>query len=432
MSTRVIEGLVRGFGRDGDAVVETTDGVVFAPFGLPGERVRLEEVHKEGKVRRARRLRVLEPSPDRVAPACSYVARCGGCPLMHASSEAQGRAKLAMVDRALSRVKGRAAVELRWTAADAMLGYRLRARFAWKRTGSGVVLGLRGRKREIIVDIERCLVLRAELQRLWTLVRKELTPHLPGNGEIHMAMGHEALAVMGIATEDAPPREFYRILEHWVDQRVIAGASVRAGGASIEARFGDPREVGGDAEGRTIIGEAFGFSQAHAEINAALGQRALELAEPDDARVLELFAGHGNLTLGLAARARVVRAVELYAAATGALAVNLDTHGLSSRARVITADATQHIWPERGEGPWDVVVLDPPRTGARDVITAMMGAPPNMRPKRVVYVSCDPATLGRDLETLGEAGYHMDAAEAFDMFPQTAHVETLVRMRRTS
>jgi 23S rRNA (uracil1939-C5)-methyltransferase len=423
---RVIEGRVRGFAKEGDAVVETAQGLVFAPFGMPGERVRLEDVHKEGKVLRARHLRVIEASADRVTPACVHVARCGGCPLMHASAEAQRLAKLALVERALTRVPRRSNVEIRFTTAETVLGYRQRARFAWKRTGQGIALGFRARRREIVVDIDRCVVLRPELERAWAIVRKELAPHLPGSGELQLAIGNETLAVIGIETEDAPSRALFQVLEKLVEERAIAGASVRAGGASIATRMGDPRQVSADAEGRPILGEAFGFNQAHAEINASLGRRALELAEPKDARVLELYAGHGNLTLGLAARASFVCAVELNSGATSALAANLEMHELTSRVRVITGDATRHVSPARGEAPWDVVVLDPPRTGAKEA----MGAIADARPERVVYVSCDPATLGRDLEMLGRAGYELDVAEAFDMFPQTAHVETVARMRR--
>ena len=415
---------MRGFAKEGDAVVETAQGLVFAPFGLPGERVRLEEVHKAGKVLRARHLRVIEASVDRVTPTCAHVVRCGGCPWMHASAEAQGRAKLAFVERALARVPGRSNVEIRFTKAEAMLEYRQRARFAWKRTGRGVVLGFRARRREVIADIDRCEVLRPELDRAWTLVRRELAPHLPGSGELQLALGHANLAVIGITTEDVPSRALYQVLEEMVQERAIAGASVRAGGASVATTMGDPRQVSADVEGRSMFGDA--FNQAHAEVNASLGRRALELAEPNDARVLELFAGHGNLTLGLAARARFVRAVELNSAATSALAVNLEKHELASRAQVITGDATRFIGVARGEAPWDVVVLDPPRTGAKEAMAAIA----EVRPERVVYVSCDPATLGRDLEALGHAGYQLDAAEAFDMFPQTAHVETLARMRR--
>nr|MDQ3031815.1 RsmD family RNA methyltransferase [Myxococcota bacterium] len=323
-----------------------------------------------------------------------------------------------------AKVPRRGEVSVSIRAAEATLGYRRRARLAWKRTGQGVVLGFRARRRELIVDVDRCVVLRPELDAALELLRARVASHLPGSGEAQLAIGQGGRAVIVLDTEDAPPRALYEVLEALVAEGAIAGASVRAGGASVASRIGDPREVGQDVEGRRIIGESGGFSQAHAEINAALGVRAIALAEPEGARILELYAGHGNLTLGLAARASSVRAVEIASGATDALRANLEAHGLADRAEVITGDAASALGGKKSA--WDVVLLDPPRTGAKDAMDAIA----RTRAERIVYVSCDPATLGRDLGTLGAAGYELDAAEAFDMFPQTAHVETVARMRR--
>jgi 23S rRNA (uracil1939-C5)-methyltransferase len=416
-----LEGRVRGLARE-DSVVETERGLVFVAGGLPGERVRLDDVRKDGKVLRARRMTVLEASPERIEPACAHAARCGGCPLMHASVSAQSAAKRSMIERALARVP-RIAAELSvpLVIPEARLGYRRRARLAWSRSaGGGVRLGFRIRRGERIVDIDRCVVLRPELERALALIREQLAPLLPGSGEIHLAIGAAGLPVIGIETGGAPPRELYARLEAMVAGGSIAGAAVQAGGASVAAfTVGDPSEASIDFEGRSLRGAALGFSQAHEEINARLAARAIGLAEAEGARVLELHAGHGNLTLALAARAAHLRAVEISEGATAALRRNLDAHQL--RAEVITADAAAAI-PKKGI---DVVVLDPPRIGAKDAIGGLLA----LRPDRIVYVSCDPATLARDLETLGRGGYVLDAAEGFDMFPQTAHVETVARMR---
>src|SRR5690606_28655805 len=145
--------------------------------------------------------------------------------------------------------------------------------------------------------------LRPELDAALTVLRARVAPHLPGSGEVQLAIGQEGRAVIALDTPDAPARAMFEVLEALVAEGVIAGASARVGGTTVATRIGDPREVGADVEGRRIIGESGGFSQAHAEINASLGARALALTEAEGARVLELYAGHGNLTLGLAARA---------------------------------------------------------------------------------------------------------------------------------
>lgn len=418
-----LEGRVRALAKEGDAAVETERGIVFAPGVVPGERVRLEDVRREGKVLRAHRVTVIEPSAARVEPACAHAARCGGCPWMHASPELQAEAKRAIVARALAGVPGAGDVPLAIRAAEQTLRYRRRARLAWQRAGAAVAIGFRERRGDRIADVDRCVVLRPELDAALALVRRALARDLPGSGEIALGLGAGGRAVIGIDTPHAPPRALYAALEAEVAAGALAGASVRAGGASVAVAIGDPREVGEDVEGRRLVGPpAGGFSQAHGDINAALGARVIALAEAEGARALELYAGHGNLTLALASRAAALRAVELAPDAVAALRANLAAHDLAARADVIEADAPRGV-PARAR--LDLVVLDPPRAGARDAIDPIAAA----QPARVVYVSCDPATLARDLARLAGHGYVLDAAEAFDMFPQTAHVETVARMR---
>jgi 23S rRNA (uracil1939-C5)-methyltransferase len=147
-----------------------------------------------------------------------------------------------------------------------------------------------------------------------------------------------------------------------------------------------------------------------------------ELAQPERARALELYAGHGNLTFALASAASLV-AIESDAAAVDALRAQLLERGFP-HVQVRCADAAEGA---RGGSPVDVAVLDPPRSGARAAIAALL----KRNPARIVYVSCDLATLERDLRALTDACYRVDRALAFDMFPQTAHLESVVRLQRT-
>jgi 23S rRNA (uracil1939-C5)-methyltransferase len=164
-----------------------------------------------------------------------------------------------------------------------------------------------------------------------------------------------------------------------------------------------------------------GFSQVNAAVNARLAQRVLELAEPQGARVLELYAGHGNFTLELAAHAAHLLAVEGDEHAVEACRQNLRVRE-QKQARVLMADVRQFNVRDR----FDVLVLDPPRGGCPALATLAQ----QTRPARVVYVSCHMTTLQRDLRALHAAGYIADRVHALDMFPQTGHVEAVVRMRR--
>ena len=161
-------------------------------------------------------------------------------------------------------------------------------------------------------------------------------------------------------------------------------------------------------------------AQAHAGLNDALARHVAAEAAPEGKRVLELYAGHGNLSVLLARGAAAFRAVEQDGPATEALRANLAARGLA--ARVHAGDAAEARLEDA-----EVVVLDPPRSGAREVARRL--AEPN-GVERVVYVSCDPATLGRDLATLTAGGWTVERAVAFDMFPQTPHVETVVTLER--
>ncbi|MFW2390427.1 MAG: class I SAM-dependent RNA methyltransferase, partial [Polyangiales bacterium] len=174
------------------------------------------------------------------------------------------------------------------------------------------------------------------------------------------------------------------------------------------------------AAGGQLEGPAGAFTQANDAVNARLVDAVVRLAEPEGLRVLELHCGIGNFTAGLAAKASVLVAVEQDPRAVEACQRNLQRLGL--RARVAVGDANQ---PPKGQ--YDVVVLDPPRQGAKALFESSQLLP---GPKRIVYVSCDTATLARDLRFATAKGYRVDRLIAFDMFPQTAHLESLVRLVR--
>lgn len=412
-----LTGLVRSLARGGDAVVETPRGLVFASGALPGERVRLVGVKRAGKILRGRVAEVIEPSPERVEPPCPLVERCGGCPWMAVSLEAQREIKRRFVSEA-------AGVEAVLEPGGVPLGYRRRARLAFARSARAprARIGYRGRRSHDIVDVDACAVLEPVLATALAAVRDAWAAELVGEGEIALAVGAGGAAVIALRTAESQPAGVYEAARGLAAADGVAGVALRAGGATADAIFGDPRERSVSIDGEAVWGAVAGFSQAQDEVNRRLVERVLELAAPEGASVLELYAGHGNLTVPLAATAASVVAVEQDAAAADACRANLAARGL--RARVITGDAASHAAGERV----DAVVLDPPRTGARDALEGIV----RRRPDRIVYVSCDTATLSRDLEALRQARYTPTRASAFDMFPQTAHVEAVVLCERAA
>jgi 23S rRNA (uracil1939-C5)-methyltransferase len=247
-----------------------------------------------------------------------------------------------------------------------------------------------------------------------------MLPLLAGEGEVSLARGRAGGAVVVLRTESAQDPAFYAACEALVSQGRLEGLALWVQGTSKPARFGAPEEWTEGPDGERLEGTLGGFSQAQAEVNRSLVERVREAAQTRGARVLELYAGHGNFTLALAEGAASYTAVEQDAAAVESLRRNLSRRNLV--AKVVQGDAAKHL-----AGPaLDVVVLDPPRAGAPGVLQALLAR----KPKRVVYVSCDTATLARDVAPLLAAGFTIERAEAFDMFPQTADLESLVVLTR--
>lgn len=409
--TPELEGIVRDLARGGDGVVDTSRGVVFAPGVLPGEEVRLRDVAKLRGTLRSESVRVVSASPERRDPECVTQSRCGGCPWMIASPELQQATKRAFASKA-------AGVELELFAAEP-LRYRRRARLAWDRKHR---LGYREAKSRYLVTPTECLVLDPVIEAARVSLEKELVPLLTGDGEASLAIGSEGRAVVQLNALAAQSTETYARIASLVDTKVFAGIALRVEGAV--ASFGDPREHVPSADGAPLIGTVGGFSQANDAVNRALRAYVRELANVGGGTFLELYAGHGNLTVDLAEDASKGLAVELSEEAVKACEQNLRARGITHVA-CKAADASA-----AAKGPRvDVVVLDPPRTGAAEVLDALAN---ERRPARIVYVSCDTATLERDRKRLETLGYRVATARAFDMFPHTAHVETVVLFERVA
>jgi 23S rRNA (uracil1939-C5)-methyltransferase len=415
-ANRSVEGDVRAVGRGGDAVVETGEGVVLVPGALPGERVEFEPTSSKRGAARGRLIRVLRPSAERREPACPDAQRCGGCPLMIASPDLQRDIKQGFVRDACRGLSGAAETEIEWVASPADFGYRRRARLAWHRE----TVGYRQLHSKRVTHIGECIVLMEPLRAGWNAMSECLASSLSGAGEIQLQLTSNDRIVVDLLANHEQPAELFEACETLCSRQIIAGVTLRTSSEGHAATWGETQVVIQTGEGASLEGPSGAFSQANDGVNAKLIEAVVRLAEPTGARVLELHCGVGNFTVGLAAHAKTLVAVEKDPRAVDACQRNLKRRGLA--ARVAVGDASQ---PPKGN--YDVVVLDPPRQGARALFEHSDLLP---GPKRVVYVSCDTATLARDLRLAAAKGYRIDRLIGFDMFPQTAHLETLVRLVR--
>jgi len=391
--------------------VSTALGAVLVPGVLPGERVHVGALRRGGGALRGQVLRIDVASADRVEPVCALADRCGGCPLMPLRLEAQRRLKERWVARAL-------ALPAPMIQAGEGLGYRRQARLHFQGDDRGLRLGYRGWRSRALVDVPACPVLAPALGAVLGPLREALV-HMRGDGEVRLSSEGEGGVTVAVEASGPQGPEAYAALEALCGQEGVSATALRVGPSTGWARWGRCP----DGPPGALHAPLAAFMQANAEVNGALIDQVITLAAPTGARILELYAGHGNLTVHLAAKAASLVAVERDPEAAEACRHNLRDRGLLSPegpARVIAADAAAHA----SGRPVDTVVIDPPRTGARGVL----GAVAKRRPGSIVYISCDMATLGRDVGELRAAGYRPDEARAFDMFPHTAHVEAVVRL----
>jgi 23S rRNA (uracil1939-C5)-methyltransferase len=284
------------------------------------------------------------------------------------------------------------------------------------RAGRAVV-GMHEARSHDPVQVDTCVVLDGSLD--------EARASLPaifegsrGRGDVLLALGNERLPVLDVRWRGELHPEAFARLERATVVRAIAGAQVTLAGAARPAKVGDPTPWMCGADGSPLRLAAGGFGQASEAMNAMLAAHVAALAEATGVDTgVELYAGAGNLTVIIAPHVRDLASVEANREACEAARSNLTARSL--RARVIEADAERYGW-----GPSTrLLVLDPPRTGARAVAERLAAAPV----AHVIYVSCDTPTLGRDLSILQNA-YEPTSVHVFEMFPQTSHAEAVVAL----
>jgi len=404
-----------------DALARHGGRVVFVPGAAPGDRLRARLVTEHKTYARAQVTHHCVPGPAYREPPCPWAAECGGCPWQQVRYPAQLAAKTQNVRDALARIACVGAQrELTIVAAPREWGYRHRIRL---HVGAGGRLGYKRPRSHEIVEVGACQVadpalsaaiapLRGALQRFATrLDSVELLTNGRG-GVVAFAVTRDLWR-----TQDADP-----IASLMRDGPEFAG--VRLHGTGWELSWGDVRVVFSPDPAQTPITLHPGsFTQVNADANQLL-VRAVVAWAAGATRVLDLFCGAGNLSLPLARAGASVVGVDRDRGAIADAAASAAAAGITDiRFEVSTAD---RFLRQQGVAGADLVVLDPPRAGAPSVATQLG----RLRPRRILYVSCDPATMARDVRTLAAAGYAVDRVQPIDLFPQTEHVETLLEAAR--
>ncbi|HTB74817.1 MAG TPA: methyltransferase [Polyangiaceae bacterium] len=422
MHSLEIDASITSLAPGGDGVAHVELGgerrAVFVPGTAPGDRARLE-VDASRRPARGRVVSLVSAGADRVSPPCPWSARCGGCDWMHLALPAQTRTHVEHLRAALPG--SWRAMEIGSAPAPEPLGYRTRARVHVRSLRNGsVVVGMHEARSHEPVEVENCAVLDPTLEA----VRRALAPLLEGSrgrGDVQIGLGAGRVPVLDVHWDgDLPPQTYARI-EAAVAGGRIAGAQVVLPGATRPARIGDPTPWMAGGDGAPVRLSPGGFAQAAEAVNAALTQHVARVVQPWQAdKAVELYSGSGNLSILLAREVGDLACVESSRDACEAARDNLRARGVQN-ARVVEADAAAYAWSKAVR----LVVLDPPRAGARAVAERLAAS----RVAHVVYVSCDAQTLGRDLALL-EKWYAPVSITSFEMFPQTSHAEAVVALER--
>ena len=406
-------------GRHGDGVYESPEGPVYVRGALPGERVLVGPPAKDRKILRSTLSAVEEAAPTRRTDACLHLARCGGCPFGHMTRIAQSEVKKAWLLDAL-RTQKVTACDIESVLPEPGDAYRTRARLLWRRGG----LGYREPEGFEVVVPEHCGVLDARIEEA-RLALASMRRDLKGEGEVRLSLtrleGGEGV-VAAFESREAQGEAFYKSIATLIERGVLRGATAQVGGSRVAAPYGDACERSLDFDGRALEAPVGSFRQAHRAATQELTSRVLSYGEIDGKKVLELFAGHGHFTVPMAARAASLRAVELDAPAAKSLTQNLARHQL--KADVVSSDVVPALDAlAKKKTHFDVVVLDPPRSGALAAVDGIALT----RAARLVYVSCDAATFARDAARLQAKGYALTRLAQVDLFPDTLHAETVAR-----
>jgi 23S rRNA (uracil1939-C5)-methyltransferase len=415
----------------GHGIARNPEGkVVFVEGALGGETVEARLVREKPKFDQARAVAILEPSSGRRTPPCPWYENCGGCVIQHADARTQVAAKQRWLEDCLERIGKVAPESLLAPIYGPEWGYRHRARLSvrYVEKKGGALVGFRERRSTYVVDMRSCEVLPARVSALIPALRAligglSFRDRMP---QVEVAVGDEAVVLvfrhlLPLQEEDR------RLLRQFAEEHAVQ-VWLQPRGPESAAPF-HPEAPPGLFYALPEFGVRLGFlptdfTQVNHAVNRVLVSRAVRMLDPQPGeRIGDLFCGLGNFSLPLAARGAQVIGIEGSASLVERARANALANGLT-----VQFEAANLFEPNLAPlGPFDKLLLDPPREGAIEVAKAL----PEAWPRRIVYVSCDAATLARDAGVLVNVkGFRLAAAGVVNMFPHTAHVESIALFER--
>lgn len=433
---------------DGSSIARIHDRVVFVPGGAVGDHcdIRILKIAKNHAFGRIESIFI--PSQHRVEPECPQAAKCGGCCYWHITYPEELRAKKKKVSDAMHRIGGIALEPEGIRGSDLLYHYRNKAQYPVGRNDSGIVTGFYRVRSHDIIPTEHCLIQTEQADQLAACVRNwmqrfHIAPYheQTRNGLLRhiyvrtgFATGQVQLCLISKSAKLPHTEELIQEARQLVPGlcSVILNVNSKPGNAILGDKY--ITLWGNDWLEDVLCGNRFRISPASFyQVNRAQAEQlykcALEYAQLDETQTaLDLYCGAGTITLALARHAKSVIGTEIIPQAVHNARENAKLNEIDN-AEFFCGDSgqTAQMLAHRGLTP-DVICVDPPRKGLDDIT---IDAVVKMMPQRIVYVSCDPATLARDVKKFSALGYTVKKYRVYDLFPRTSHVETVILMSRT-
>ena len=403
--------------------VARIDGkVVFVPYTMTGDEAWIEITEEKKTYSTARLNEIIKPSPGRVNPPCPYFGSCGGCQWQHIDYSIQVEQKKEILGETLKRLGGLKEIpSITVTPSPKPYDYRVRVQLKVK----AKAMGYYQQRSHRIVDIDHCPISHPLVNQIIRKLREALET-LSRMEEIEINVSpEEGRGVLLFHPHSYDQRAEYFMKELLQDQPMLKGIAItRKDGFRL---FGDPtlnftipRSQEREKRDLNLRISPGSFFQVNPEQNQRLVQTVLQFSEVDqEGRVIDLYAGAGNLTLSLAMEAREVLGIEENRMAFEDAQFNAERNGIKNGHFI--QGRVEDVFLDWKREPPDLIVLDPPRTGCKTILDQVV----RLKPKKIIYVSCEPTTFARDLGLFSERGYSLQRLSLIDIFPQTYHMETV-------
>lgn len=445
----IFEVSIEAYNSSGSGVARVLGRAVFVPRTIVGEKWKIVIVKVTAGAVFGKALEPIALSPERLEPECGYCLRCGGCSLWHMSYSEELRFKLERVNDALSHIAHQCVKAERITGSDSVYHYRNKGIYAVREVGGAACKGFFAPRSHELVPVSDCLI----QSKIADKAAESVVRFMNENGvaaydeATHRGLVRHVYVRCAVNTPDAVAAivaaggfgaKTQKLVEHLKTDcpelsGIVLNVNKTAGNTVLAGSF--YTLWGRDTVNDSLCGVSYELSpQAFYQINPPQAERLYRKAAEYAAltgseTVLDMYCGAGTIGLFLAKSAGRVIGAEIIPEAVENARANALRNGIEN-AEFICADASQAAERFSGEGVRpEVIVVDPPRKGMEDNAVRTLCA---MAPGRVVYVSCNPATLARDITVFADCGYALRRAEAFDLFPRTSHVETVVLLSRNT